>query len=145
MHNLIFSIDDERVTQMLNQMIFSRTAFAKKCLPFLNGDEAINYFCQLNETDATPDKIPAVIFLDLNMPVIGGWQFLKKMEDFFLHRYPDIKVVISSSSLDPNEKKQADDHSNVIAFLKKSLTLDMVNSLKHHPELKEKFSELCYQ
>ena len=140
MHNLIFSIDDDRVTQMLNQMIFSRTEFAKKCLPFMNGVEAINYFYKLNEMDATPDKIPAVIFLDLNMPVIGGWQFLEEMEEKFFHRYPGIKVVIASSSLDPNEKKQADDHPNVIAFLKKPLTLDMVNSLKHHPELMDKFS-----
>ncbi len=117
MHNLIFSIDDHRVTQMHNQMIFSRTAFAKKCLPFIKGDSGIDYFYPLNKMDATPDKIPAVIFLDLNTPVIGGWQFPEKMEEKFLHRYPDIKVVISSSSLDPNEKKQADDHPNVIAFL----------------------------
>ena len=140
MHNLIFSIDDDRVTQMLNQMIFDRTAFAKKCLQFMNGNEAINYFYQLNETYAIADNIPSVIFLDLNMPVIGGWEFLEKMEEKIFQQHTGIKVIISSSSLDPNEKKQADDHPNVIAFLKKPLTLDIVNSLKHHPELKKNFS-----
>ena len=67
MLNLILSIDDDRVTQMLNQMIFNRTTFAKKCLPFMNGDEAINYFDQLTEMADTPDNIPAIIFLDLNI------------------------------------------------------------------------------
>jgi len=142
MHNLIFSIDDDRVTQMLNQMIFSRTAFAKKCLPFMNGDEAINYFQKLTAIDGTPDNIPAVIFLDLNMPIIGGWEFLEKMEEKFIHQFPGIKIVILSSSVNPDEKQRADDNPNVIAFLKKPLTLDMINELKHHPELKGNFSEV---
>ncbi len=141
MHNLIFSIDDDRVTQMLNQMIFGRTAFAKKCLPFMNGEEAIKYFQQLNETDGTPDNIPAVIFLDLNMPVIGGWEFLEKMEEKFTHQFTEIKVVILSSSVNPEEKKRADDDPNVIEFLKKPLTLEMINELKHHPKLTGEFSK----
>ena len=140
MHNLIFSIDDDKVTQMLNQMIFTRTAFAKKCLAFINGDEAIKYFQQLNEMDYTPDKIPAVIFLDLNMPIIGGWEFLEKMQDKFTYQFTGIKVVILSSSVNPDEKQLADDNPNVIAFLKKPLTLDMINELKHHPDLKGNFS-----
>ena len=72
MHNNIFSIDDNRVTQMLSQKIFSRTAFTKKYFPFINGVKAIGYFYQLNKMDTKPDKIPAVIFPDINMPVIGG-------------------------------------------------------------------------
>ncbi len=139
MLNLIFSIDDDKVTQMLNQMIFNRTAFAKKCLAFMNGAEAINYFQQLNERDASLDNVPALIFLDLNMPVMGGWQFLNKMEEEVIQRFPGIKIVISSSCLNPIEKKQADGNSNVIAFLNKPLTLDMINTLKHHPELKMNF------
>ena len=139
MLNLILSIDDDRVTQMLNQMIFSRTAFAKKCLPFMNGAEAIQYFQQLSEMDATADRIPAVIFLDLNMPITGGWDFLEKMKETIIHQYAGIKVVILSSSIDPDEKQRADDDTNVIAFLNKPLTLDMINALKQHPELKEEF------
>lgn len=141
MLNLILSIDDDRVTQMLNQMIFSRTAFAEKCLPFMNGNEGINYFQQLTEMAGTPDNIPSVIFLDLNMPIIGGWEFLEKMEEKLQHQYPGIKVVILSSSVNPDEKQRADDDPNVIAFLKKPLTPDMINELKNHPELKGNFSE----
>jgi CheY-like chemotaxis protein len=142
MLNLILSIDDDRVTQMLNQMIFSRTTFAKKCLPFMNGDEAVTYFNQLTEMAGTPDNTPAVIFLDLNMPIIGGWEFMAKMEEKFTHQFPDIKVVILSSSIDPEEKKQAKENPTVIAFLNKPLTLDMINELKQHPDLKKNFSEL---
>ncbi len=142
MLNLILSIDDDRVTQMLNQMIFSRTAFAKKCLPFINGDEAINYFQQLTEMAGTPDNTPAVIFLDLNMPIIGGWEFMAKMKEKFIHQFPGIKVVILSSSIDPDEKKRADENPNVIAFLNKPLTMDMINTLKQHPELKGNFGEV---
>ena len=141
MLNLIFSIDDDRVTQMLNQMIFSRTAIAKKCLPFINGNEAINYFQQLTEMAHEQDSIPAVIFLDLNMPIIGGWEFMAKMNENFFPQFPGIKVVILSSSIDPDEKKRADDNPNVIAFLNKPLTMDMINALKQHPELKGNFSE----
>ena len=142
MLNLILSIDDDKVTQMLNQMVFNRTAFAKKCLPFMNGHEAISYFQQLNEMTDNMDNTPALIFLDLNMPVIGGWEFLTKMKEKFNYQFPGIKVVILSSSIDPVEKKQAEENPNVIAFLNKPLTLDMINELKHHPELKGNFDSV---
>ena len=66
----------------------------------------------------------------------------RKMKEKFNYQFPGIKVVILSSSIDPVEKKQAEENQNVIAFLNKPLTLDMINELKHHPELKGNFDSV---
>ena len=96
--------DDELFTYVLSKQM-QVLNFCKKILVFPNGLEALNF---LRPIMNTPDALPSVIFLDLNMPVLDGWQFL----DEFQRLQPAKKIVINivSSSID------AADHGKALTY-----------------------------
>jgi len=141
MISLVLSVDDDKVTQMLNQMIFTRSSFSNKTITFMNGKEILTFFEQLVNNEIKPVELPAIIFLDLNMPVMGGWEFLESFCSKYASQFPEIKVVILSSTINPEEREKAISNNNVIDFLSKPLTLEMMDNLKHHPAMQKYFTE----
>ena len=136
---LVLSVDDDKVNQMLNQMIFTRCGFSKTSVTCMNGKEALQFFeKKLAEGNSAYD-LPAIIFLDLNMPVMDGWEFLNAFTAHYTAAFPATKVVILSSTINPIEKEKALENKNVIGFLCKPLTLEMLSSLKNSPAIKHYF------
>ena len=86
----------------------------------LNGKDACDYL----EKDC-----PDVVFLDIKMPVMDGWEFLDEKEEMELCK--DIKVAILTSSLHPEDKKRAENYHCVIAYLEKPLTKEKVQTVLH--------------
>ena len=78
MFDLILCVDDDPITLMLSKMVISRSLFAKEIVTAQNGEEALNYFdeLRLNNLGTEINSYPRLIFLDLNMPIMGGWEFL---------------------------------------------------------------------
>ncbi len=142
MISLVLSVDDDKVTQMLNQMIFTRSSFSTKSIAFMNGKEILTFFETLINKETTQLQLPAIIFLDLNMPVMGGWEFLDSFCSDYACHFPEIKVVILSSTINPEEKQKAVSNNNVIDFLSKPLTLEMIDHLKQHPAIQQYFRDL---
>ena len=79
----IFCVDDDPITLMLCKKVIERVEFAKEIVTAQNGEEAIQYFADLaanNSTDS--ESYPRLTLLDLNMPIMNGWEFL----DIYLER-----------------------------------------------------------
>lgn len=137
---VVLSVDDDNVTQMLNRLIFTRSGFSEKTVTCTNGKEALLFFDKLkNNENAAADQQVGLVFLDLNMPVMDGWEFLEKFTQHYLEHFSKIKVVILSSTINPEEKDKVVGNESVIEFLSKPLTLQMMASLKQHPALKQYF------
>jgi len=141
MMSVVLSVDDDKVTQMLNKMIFERSSFCSSTLAFMNGKEILLFFEKILKKEIIPIQTPAIIFLDLNMPVMGGWEFLESFCVEYSRYFPEIKVVILSSTINPEEKEKAASNKNVIDFLSKPLTLQTINNLKKHPGIQQYFRE----
>ncbi len=97
---------------------------------FKNGQEAIDYLrpCFLNG-----DKVPELILLDLNMPVMDGWQFL----DEFVRIPCEKKVVlyVVTSSINPQDIKRARLYEEVTDYAVKPVTLHQLKKiLENFPE-----------
>lgn len=131
MFNSIFCIDDDPIALMISKKIIAKINFATDVITAKNGEEALQLYNNLlQKNHQNNDSKIDLIFLDLNMPVMSGWQFLEifttsKYEYFNKHT----KVVIISSSIDPQDVAKAKQFSIVTDFLPKPITVDMLNYL----------------
>ncbi len=133
MLDLILCVDDDPITLMLCKMVINRSEFAKQIITAQNGDEALQFFDDLrlnNLGTAIPDY-PKLIFLDLNMPVMGGWEFLDHFsKEEYRVAFPECEVIVLSSTIDPEDIDKAKTYPMVLDFLSKPISKEMLDDLK---------------
>ena len=129
----ILCVDDDAITLMLCKMVIKKALFTNEIITATNGEEALNYIKTLKEADSngTLKKEPQLIFLDLNMPVMGGWEFLESFSSSEYSEYNHIKVIILSSTVDPNDLENSKKYPMVIDFLSKPISKEMLEYVKN--------------
>ncbi|WP_281239761.1 response regulator [Flavobacterium praedii] len=112
----IWVIDDDPIYQIIVNKIIKKSELFVSVSSFKNGKEAIYALQNAIENTA---ELPNVILLDINMPIMDGWEF---MEEMVLLK-PQIKVPISiyivSSSIALEDKSKAKKYPEIIAYLSK--------------------------
>jgi CheY-like chemotaxis protein len=130
MINTVFCVDDDPITLMLCEKMFTKTTFCHKTIKLQNGELVFKYLKKNLSQNTENQIIPDLIFLDLNMPIIDGWEFLKIFEREYKIVFPNIKIVILSSSLNPFDKEIIEKYPQIIKFISKPLTVESINLLK---------------
>jgi CheY-like chemotaxis protein len=128
MLDLIMCIDDDPITLMLFKKVVHKAFFAKEIINATNGQEAITLINTINNT-SDQEKKPQLIFLDLNMPIMGGWEFLDLFIASNYFNLNNTKVIILTSTIDPDDIKKSKSYPNVIEFLSKPITVEMLDYL----------------
>ncbi len=121
MQRTILSIEDDEVTQLLHKIEFEDAELIVNIEEAWSGQIALDYFAALNKEEDPFSKIPDLILLDLNMPVMGGWEFLELFSKDYPHFVERIKIFVLSSSINPEDKIRASKEPLVRAFLYKPL------------------------
>ncbi|MBC7524917.1 MAG: response regulator [Flavobacterium sp.] len=130
MLNKILFIDDDPITFMLFKKVIEKAGFAKKIDVAKNGTEAVNYFKEFIANEKLTE-LPNLIFLDLNMPVMGGWEFLDQFSSIdFAEKFSSLKVIVLSSTIDPYDIDKAKKYPMVLDFLSKPITVEMLNYIE---------------
>jgi len=127
----ILCVDDDPITLMLCKKVIEKAEFSKEIDTAQNGEDALKYFDNLKEmqNDNSDLVLPQLMFLDLNMPIMGGWEFLDIFSDQKYHSFfPDLKVIVLSSTIDPKDIEKSKSYSMVIDFLSKPITKDTLKS-----------------
>lgn len=128
----ILCVDDDPITLMLCKKVVERVDFAKEIITANNGKEAIIYFDNLFEERKVNNSIvyPKLVLLDLNMPVMDGWEFLESyMNKYYQDIFISTRFIVLSSSIDPYDINRAKTYP-VIGFLSKPITKEMLENLK---------------
>ncbi len=125
-------VDDDQITLMLCKKVIEKVSFAKEIITAQNGEEALEYFMSIvSETKNGNSKdYPKLVLLDLNMPVMDGWEFLDAYLENDLHEVFETKFIVLSSTIDPNDVNKSKTYSMVIDFLSKPITKEMLENLK---------------
>ena len=125
----ILCVDDDPITLMLCKKVIQKSEFSKEIDTAVNGEDALRYFDGLI---ASLGDYPQLIFLDLNMPVMNGWEFLDAFsKKKYLDRFTDTKVVVLSSTIDPHDIDKSKEYPMVIEFLSKPITTEILSILKN--------------
>nr|WP_309757685.1 response regulator [Flavobacterium sp.] len=130
MLDTILCIDDDTITLMLCKKVIIKSSFSHEIITAQNGEEALQYFKTLKEVQNQSKGLPKLIFLDLNMPVMGGWEFLDHFNTPEFAEFKTIKVVVLSSTIDPEDLEKSKQYPMVIDFLSKPITQAMLEYLK---------------
>jgi len=117
-------IDDNYIDNFVTRRILEGSNFADKVIVTQSATEAIQ---SLRSGSVQPD----VIFLDIRMPLMGGFEFLQEYEKIDIQGKDNIKIFMLSSSLDPADMKKSINNKYITQFIHKPLTqkaLDEINS-----------------
>ncbi|MFD1602686.1 response regulator [Flavobacterium artemisiae] len=128
----ILCIDDDPITLMLCKKVISKSSFSHEIITAQNGEEALHHFNNLKYTNNknNVNKKPELIFLDLNMPIMGGWEFLDHFTSPDYAEFNTASVIVLSSTIDPEDLLKAKKYPIIIDFLSKPITQPMLEYLK---------------
>lgn len=124
--DVISIIDDDSIFKFTIIKTIESVNIAKKILVFNDGEEGINF---INNNIETPDELPDVIFLDLNMPYMDGWEFLEEFSSLKKNLPKEIVIYIVSSSVSSLDLDRAKKISEVSDYIVKPITTEKFRGL----------------
>jgi CheY-like chemotaxis protein len=100
----ILLVDDDQICNLISSKTLEKLGFVDEVHTALNGKEAINLF---NDHYMTSQSLPDLILLDLNMPIMNGFEFLEALQKLNLPQIERVKIIIVTSSQNPEDVKRA--------------------------------------
>lgn len=123
-------LDDNELDNFINQKIIEANHFASKVYVNTGSKSALEFLNNLSiSSTETATIFPEIIFIDLNMPMMDGFQFIENLKSKMPESIKGLKLVILTSSVNPEDKKKANDISLDITFFNKPLTKEMLDQL----------------
>lgn len=127
--NCVLVIDDDEPTNFFTEMILQEAGCVKHIKLVQSGQEALDYLTKSELTGSDPETHPSpdLIFLDINMPAMNGWEFLEEYRK--LQIAERIIVVMLTTSLFPEDKSKADETPEISGFENKPLTAEKIAAI----------------
>lgn len=118
-------IDDDPVNNRICKIIIERVYPGKQITCFTEPEQGLKFIADAYHT---PGSKQAIMLLDINMPVLSGWDVLNRLEEMPKDIIDRFTIYILSSSVDAYDKKKAGDSKLVSGYIEKPLTMDRVKS-----------------
>lgn len=129
-HNYIMLIDDEEVDNFINEQLIMSYRFSKYVYVNTSSNSALEFLNNLaTASKEFPQVFPDVIFVDINMPIVDGFQFIHSFQKTLERTPKKPKLVILTSSVSTDDKERSKALSKDIVFLNKPLTQQLLDSL----------------
>lgn len=122
----IFLIDDNDIDIVVNTKLLKLANITSRIRSFTNGADALKY---IGGNFDELDKYLNVILLDIQMPVLNGFDVFEKYMEFPDEVRKKCKVFLLSSSIDRNDIQKAEDNEEIIKVLEKPLDVYLLKRL----------------
>lgn len=119
--NIIWIVDDDAIYQIIINKIIQKSEIFTSCASFKNGKEAINALSNISQDI---EALPDIILLDINMPVMDGWEFMEEMKIIPFPKQKKINTYIVSSSIAPEDKNKSKKFSAITGYISKPVSVN---------------------
>ena len=120
--NCVMLIDDDADDNYYHQIILKKMDITDHIEVAESGPEALDYLKKENQ-------IPDIIFLDINMPGMSGWDFLDEYKKLNAREKKTVIIVMLTTSISPADKEKAEKISEITSFKSKPMTKEMLNDI----------------
>ncbi|MCG8385462.1 MAG: response regulator [Cytophagales bacterium] len=121
----VLLVDDNDIDLFINKKIIEFNNFSNHLISLSSSQEALDYLQK-----AEKGSLPQLIFLDLNMPLSDGFQFLAEFSKLEEHIKTGVSIVILTSSNNPNDRDKVEKNANVLYFLSKPLNEEKLQIIR---------------
>ena len=129
--NCVLLVDDDEATNFLTKMVITKSGITEHIETVLNGKEAIEYITSTgiyaNKEHFYPK--PKIIFLDINMPVMDGWEFIVAFKNLAAEVKDKMIIVMLTTSFNPDDKLKADGIPEITTLRNKPLSYSAIQEI----------------
>jgi CheY-like chemotaxis protein len=124
-YNLL-TVDDEVINNLIFKRIAERNEDVDQVIEFTSAAEMIDY---TKNQDQLNLSMPDFIFIDINMPIMSGWQLIDKLSQDYHHKLKNSKIYILSSSTNSVDLRMAENNPFVDGYIIKPFSVDKLKEL----------------
>jgi CheY-like chemotaxis protein len=123
----ILLVDDDEINNFISIKLIKKAVDNTAISACLNGRFAIEELVEIQKND--PSLLPDFILLDINMPIMNGWEFLDEYQRLNIDPLGKSKIYIISSSVFSNDINKARSYPLVKNFISKPLSVDKIKEM----------------
>jgi CheY-like chemotaxis protein len=129
-YKAVMLIDDNEIDNLINQKMIEATGVCEHIYTHTAAKAAIEFLKNIERIDSKGSSLlPDVIFLDIDMPLMDGFQFLDEFDKLSENIKSHCQVVMLTSSINPNDLAQSKKNKYVKKYISKPLTQDILIKL----------------
>jgi CheY-like chemotaxis protein len=128
-YRTVMLIDDNEIDNLINQKMIEAASITQNIYTHTGAQSAIEFLRNMEQLDVAEKVLPDVIFLDIDMPLMDGFQFLDEFEKLSNTTKTKCKIVMLTSSINPQDFNRSKKYDNVKLYLNKPLSHDSIQQL----------------
>jgi CheY-like chemotaxis protein len=125
-YKFVMLVDEDEIDNIINQKIIESSSFAERIEVFRSGQDALDF---LSANAHNSFELPDLIFLDINMPLMDGFQFLEEFEKQSEPVHAKCRIIMLSSSISPRDIDRAASNKFVKKYLNKPLNARYLDAI----------------
>lgn len=118
-------IDDDPIFTFLLERMLQKLDFTEELVVFHESDTALS---AIEDCIDSPEHLPDVLFIDINMPILDGFDLLRQIRERITVK--KILIYMISSTCDPMDFKKMETHPEIAEFLMKPVSVETLQTLK---------------
>ena len=128
-YKAVMLIDDNEIDNLINQKMLEASNIAETIFMHTGATGALEFLKNIKKLSTNGVGLPEVIFLDIDMPLMDGFQFLDEFEKLSDYIKNNISIIMLTSSINPQDLSKAKKSAFVKKYINKPLTQDALEKL----------------